>query len=115
MSDTKTRTRQNYSEYLTLLHKQGKKQEVLLEAEKMHLIYEDDVLPLEWLCKVYNEAVVEGSVFPPDIEGKIVELNEKLLKLQPESAMGLFTKSVLLFNDGQVSDAVSLLQKGMLI
>lgn len=115
MKSQKTRTRKLYSDYLQILHKQGKREKLLEEAKNMHLLYDDDILPLEWICKVYNESYVECTVLSESIEDNVKEFCEKLLKIQENSGMGLFTKAVLLFKEGRISEAEQILRKGLFI
>lgn len=111
----KTRTRKLYSDYLQILHKQGNREKLLEEAKNMHLLYEDDILPLEWICKVYNECYIECNILSESIEENVKQFCEKLVKIQENSGMGLFTKAVLLFKQGNISEAEQLLRKGLFI
>lgn len=97
---------------MQILHKQGKREKLLEEAKNMHLLYEDDILPLEWICKVYNESYIEHTVISESIEDNVKQLCEKLLKIQENSGMGMFTKAVLSFKEGNISEAEGLLRKG---
>lgn len=81
----------------------------------MNTLYEDDVLSLEWICKVYNESRIEENNIFYTLEDKILSYCDKLLKLQPESAMGLITKALLLFHENKTTEAANLLKKGKLL
>lgn len=111
----KTASRQYYSEYLKILQKQNKREALLHEAEKMHVLYSDSSVALEWICKIYNESYIEKTDLFEKVENKINEYCEKLLDIQPDCTMALFTKSIIFFKESKVIEAESLLRKGMLI
>lgn len=97
------------------MQKQNKRELLIEEAEKMHLLYPDNIVSLEWICKIYNESFVEKDNLLSKVDDHIREYCEELLKLQPDSSMAVFTKSILLFKDGKVADTEALLRKGFII
>lgn len=113
-SNQKTASRQYYSEYLRILQKQNKREVLLEEAEKMHLLYSDSSVALEWICKIYNESYIEKNHHYLKVEHKINEYCEKLLEIQPDSSMAHFTKGIMLFGENKITEAVALLNKGLL-
>lgn len=112
VNNSKTRTREFYSEYLKLLHKQGNLGKLLETAEELLQVHTYDSTILEWICKIYNESKIEQSEIYEKLVGKISEYDTRLLNIHPDSSMGLFTCAVLKYADAQFSDATDLLQKG---
>lgn len=106
-------TRQYYAEYLKILYKKNKYELLFQEAEKMYSLYSTDLTPLEWICKVYNELVIEGIAVIQNKREKIEHYFGILLNIQSDSSIGLFTKSVTLFEDKHYNESKDILKQGM--
>lgn len=102
-----------YKDFLKLLYKSKKYNEVFTEAINMHKLYENNVYPLEWICKIYVEMVIEENSIVTEFENKIEPYCDKLLELQTDAIMGVFTKSVFTFKKQQYCTSREYLKKGI--
>lgn len=112
VNNSKTRTREFYTEYLKLLHKKGNIEKLLDKAVELHQIHTYDSMILEWICKIYNESKIENSDIWKKIDENISEYNTRLLDIHPDSSMGLFTLAVRKYEEALFADSADLLQKG---
>lgn len=115
VSNTKTRTREYYIEYLKILHKQGKLEKLLENAEELHQYHTYDSTLLEWICKIYNESKIEETGLCEKLKENISDYSSRLLNIHSDSSMGLFTIAVQKCDKMQFSEAADLLQKGTYI
>lgn len=112
IANSKTRTREYYTEYLKILHKQGNLEKLLETAEQLHQVHTYDTTILEWICKIYNESKIEKTVLFQKLQAKISEYCNRLLEIHSDSSMGLFTLAVQKSDENLFAEAVDLLQKG---
>uniref|UniRef100_A0A6P7G2Q1 Tetratricopeptide repeat protein 37 n=1 Tax=Diabrotica virgifera virgifera TaxID=50390 RepID=A0A6P7G2Q1_DIAVI len=105
------RSVQYFSSYINLLYRQHKYEEVFEIAEEMQAFFENDIVSLVWLCKVYNQLFVEESKLVDKFNNKIKEYFPKLLSLEPKNAIGLFTKGIQLFLDSKLIDCKEILNE----
>ncbi|VEN48112.1 unnamed protein product [Callosobruchus maculatus] len=100
-----------YSDYLTVLYKQNKYEELIRHAQKMQMLFKDDNIPLVWICKVYNQSYLENK----DLAEKYLDLAKtcykELLKMLPNDAIGLFTYGIILLEEGKLLEAKETLKK----
>nr|CAI5830097.1 unnamed protein product [Callosobruchus analis] len=104
-------TSTQYSDYLTVLYKQNKYEELIQHAQKMHMMFKNDNMPLVWICKIYNQLYLENK----DLAQKHLALAkasyEELLKIVPNDGIGLFTNGIMLLEEGQLLEAKEMLKK----
>jgi superkiller protein 3 len=109
LNSQKTICTKYYADYLNLLYRLEKFEEVVEHAKKMHTLFETDSVSLRWICKIFNECYIESDV---TIEKEdIATYCEALLKLENQSATALFTKSILLVERGQLIEAKEILDR----
>lgn len=107
-------TKHYYSEYLKVLYKQQKYDILIESAEKMYDLFSTELISLEWICKVFNEAVIEETSLFLNKQEVIEKYCDILLKHQPKSGIGLFTKAVFVFEKKKYVEANDLLKQGTL-
>lgn len=81
-------------------------------AEDMTVIYEKQVIPLEWICKVYVQKGQEfnGSILKSDIGDYI----DKLLEMNSSSVLGLMARGAYKYQLNDFVGARDVLVKGTL-
>lgn len=109
MNSQKTICTKYYADYLNLLYRLEKFEEVVEHAKKMHTLFETDSVSLRWICKIFNECYIESDV--TIVKEDIATYCEALLKLENQSATALFTKSILLVERGQLIEAKEILDR----
>ncbi|XP_011495670.1 PREDICTED: tetratricopeptide repeat protein 37 [Ceratosolen solmsi marchali] len=95
-----------YKKYLKLLYKSEQYIKLLTEAIKMHKIFNQDIYPLEWICRVYSEYSITYYTYK-DID--ITVYYETLLDHDPESLLGYFAKAVYFYEIKNLIDARNIL------
>lgn len=84
--------------------------EVLAVCCNMHESFKNDPYPLEWICKIYIENMKTKSI--ADIKAvmrkDIREYIEILYKLNPKSILGLITKGMHHYDNGQYFEALDI-------
>lgn len=107
-----------YKAYLKLLYKVGLKwpDTLLREAAAMTQLFEKEVYPLEWICKVFVDRIEDADFATVSYLTNPIEFYaDRLLALSPNSTFGLMTKSIHLCRVGQFLLAKEALLKGLLI
>lgn len=102
-----------YSTYLGILYKKGDYDNLLIHAEKMYNLFTTETISLVWICKVFNQCFVEHCGQVEDTFKKAAKYYPKLLEVEPQNAMGLFSKSIALLREGEVIKAKNILVEGM--
>lgn len=110
MNNKNTVCTKYYGDYLNILYKFDKRDELYEHAKSMHTIFESDWVSLRWICKLFNEEYVESETMIEE-EENISNYCEALLKLESPSPTALFTKSILLVNGNKLIDAKELLEQ----
>lgn len=107
-----------FKAYLKLLYKVNSKNPdtLLREASAMNTIFEKEVYPLEWICKVFVDRINDTDFDTISHLDKSIEFySERLLAMSPNSTLGLMTQSIHLCQSGQFLKAKETLLKGILI
>lgn len=105
-----------FKAYLKLLYKVGSQfpDRLLREASAMTRLFDKEVYPLEWICKVFVDRIDDpGFVKLSYLDDPIEFYAERLLALSPNSTLGLMTKSIHLCRIGQFLQARDTLLKGL--
>lgn len=72
--------------------------------------FKNDPFPLEWICKIFIENMKTKAI--PNVkevlQKDIKEYIETLYQLNPKSILGLITKGVHHFNEGEFFEAVDI-------
>uniref|UniRef100_V9IJS6 Superkiller protein 3 n=1 Tax=Apis cerana TaxID=7461 RepID=V9IJS6_APICE len=82
-----------YRKYLKILYDKDELIILLKEAINMHQQFPQDIISLEYICRIYCEQNILGENFP-DID--ITQFYECLLKLNKESEIAAVTKAIYL-------------------
>ncbi|KAK9891017.1 hypothetical protein WA026_013350 [Henosepilachna vigintioctopunctata] len=94
ISNTMTVTPDYYSQYLLVLYRLRKLDLLVNHTLQMYKMYPEDITSMNWICKMYNELCIENKVSFISSFTNIEEVYEKLLLLEPQNTMGLFTKAL---------------------
>ncbi|XP_071441528.1 superkiller complex protein 3 [Hetaerina americana] len=103
---------ENFKKYLKLLNKNRSLDKLLVEAQKMHSVFNNLPYPLEWICRTYYESFLDEQELSFN-EDEAELYCSKLLSLNPESSMGLMAKGALLYKRKKFVDACDFLKKAM--
>lgn len=114
IKDRATVTVDYYKEYLKLLYKLKKYEVLFDEAVNMQSLYESNIYPLEWICKVYVELVIENNPTVNVFADKMEPYCHKLSSLQENATMVIFTQAVDAFKSENYMEARDDLKKGKL-
>ncbi|NP_001153421.1 tetratricopeptide repeat domain 37 isoform X1 [Nasonia vitripennis] len=96
-----------YKRYLKLLYKSEKFDKLISEAAKMYSIFNQDIYPLEWICRAYSEYVIIHDSSCKKID--IPMYYETLLDHDSESILGYFAKAVYLYQTRSLINARNIL------
>lgn len=97
-------------DYLKLLNQKGRVDELTRAAENMTGVYTNNVIPLEWICKVYIEN--ESFAISENLKSNFGIYVERLLELNPSSVLGLMASGLVKFAIGDLPAAREILTKG---
>lgn len=99
-----------YCDFLKILHKKGRLAELTQGAEEMSRVYSNNVIPFEWICKVY----IENETFPisENLKSNFGIYVERLLEMSPDSVLGLMASAIVKFTIGDLASARDILAKG---
>lgn len=97
-------------DYFKLLHQKGKLEELTRAAEDMTSVYANNIIPLEWICKIY----IENESFPisENLKANFGIYVERLLELNANSVLGLMASGLVKFAIGDLPTARDILVKG---
>lgn len=79
----------------------------------MHSLFPNVEYPLEWICKVYSESVLDKSRDMDIFEDKMQDYCNKLLNLNKNSSMAVLAKGAQFFKTKAVVEARDALVEGM--
>ncbi|KAL1501937.1 hypothetical protein ABEB36_007164 [Hypothenemus hampei] len=108
---TSLMTEHFYSDYLTVLYKTNNVEKLWHQAQKMCQLFPSSLLGLSWICKIYNQLSIEDNLTIDCDTTQITDYVNKLLELEPNNSMALFTQAVLDFKENNFSLAKELLLK----
>lgn len=97
-------------DYFKILHQKGKLEELTRAAEEMTTIYSNNVVPLEWICKVYIEN--ENFAISQNLKSNFGIYVERLLELNSNSVLGLMASALVKFTIGDLAGSRDILVKG---
>lgn len=100
-------------DYFKILHQKGKLEDLTKGAEDMTKVYPTNLVPLEWICKIYIEN--ESFAISQHLKSNFGIYVERLLELNPNSILGLMASGLVKFAIGDLSTARDILVKGELL
>lgn len=104
-----------YQNYFKLLHQKARHVDLVKAAEEMTAIYANNVIPLEWICKVYIEN--DGSnafAINENLKSNFGVYVERLLELNSNSVLGLMANGFVKYAIGDFIGARDVLLRGHL-
>lgn len=99
-----------YRDYFKILHQKGRLAELTQSAEEMSHVYSNNIIPLEWICKVYIEN--ETFAISENLKSNFGIYVERLLELSPNSVLGLMASGIVKFTIGDLAGARDIFVKG---
>ncbi|KAF3430707.1 hypothetical protein E2986_08054 [Frieseomelitta varia] len=102
-----TKQRNFYKKYLKILYDKDELNNLINEAVNMHQQFPEDVLPLEYICRVYCEQNILNKDFT-DVD--ITKFYECLLKLNEESETAKIVKALHLIKSNNLTTAREILK-----
>lgn len=97
-------------DYFKILHQKGKLEELTKAAEGMTTAYSSNIVPLEWICKIFIEN--EGFPISQHLKSNFGIYVERLLELNSNSVLGLMASGLVKFAIGDLTSAREILVKG---
>lgn len=97
-------------DYFKLLHQKGKLEELTRAAEEMTNVYNSNLVPLEWICKIYIEN--ETFKISENLKANFGIYVERLLELNANSLLGLMASGLVKSAIGDLASARDILVKG---
>ena len=97
-------------DYFKILHQKGKLEELTRAAEEMSIVYNNNLVPLEWICKIYIEN--ESFKISENLKANFGIYVERLLELNQNSLLGLMASGLVKFTIGDLAGARDVLVKG---
>lgn len=97
-------------DYFKILHQKGRLEELTKAAEEMTTVYASNVVPLEWICKVFIDN--ESFAISEHLKSNFGIYVERLLELNPNSVLGLMASGLVKFAIGDLASARDILVKG---
>ncbi|CRK95703.1 CLUMA_CG009161, isoform A [Clunio marinus] len=96
-------------DYFKLLHQKRRFEDLTRKAEEISSVYENNVMPLEWICKIY----IENEDFPISqyLKSNFGLFVERLLELNPNSVIGLMASALVKLVIGDLGVARDILVK----
>lgn len=101
-----------YQHFFKTLHQKGKLDELIKAAEEMTLIYGNNCIPLEWICKIYieNESN-EAFKINESLKSNFGIYVERLLELNANSILGLTASAFVKYSIGDLTTSRDILIK----
>jgi hypothetical protein len=97
-------------DYFKLLHQKGKLEELTRAAEEMTNVYNNNLVPLEWISKIYIEN--ESFKISENLKANFGIYVERLLELNGNSLLGLMASGLVKSAIGDLASARDILVKG---
>lgn len=97
-------------DYFKLLNQKGRLEELTRAAEDMTATYANNVVPLEWICKIFIEN--ESFAISENLKANFGIHVERLLELNANSVLGLMASGLVKLAIGDLASARDILVKG---
>nr|XP_029718671.1 tetratricopeptide repeat protein 37 isoform X2 [Aedes albopictus] len=102
---------EKFKRYLKLLHRLKMYEKLIVKAALMNSRFQNDIYPLEWICKAYAENLVTQNKFETLLNKPLSAVFEKAIQLNPGSALALAARGILHSRSGELKEAETLLKK----
>lgn len=101
-----------YQNYFKLLHEKQRLEQLIKSAEDMTAIYSNNVIPLEWICKVYIDNENNSSFKINEVlKSNFGIYVEHLLEINSSSVLGLTASALVKFAIGDLAGSRDILLK----
>lgn len=97
--------------YFKILYQKERLSELVKAAEEMTTIYSTNVIPLEWICKVYIETENKDFKISEYLKSNFGIYVEKLLEINPNSILGLTASALVKYTIGDLTGSREILIK----
>ncbi|XP_055636051.1 tetratricopeptide repeat protein 37 [Toxorhynchites rutilus septentrionalis] len=102
---------EKFKQYLKLLYRLKKNEKLVGKASLMHKQFQNDIFPLEWICKAYVEELVGRNEVQTLLEAPLDTYLDAAIKLNSESVLALAAKGIQCYRDEDWVRAELLLRK----
>lgn len=102
---------EKFKRYLKLLHGLKMYEKLVEKATMMYNRFQSDIYPLEWICKVYAEKLIEEERMQALVDTPYCTYFDAAVRLNPESALALVARGILYHRVGELKQAEAMLSK----
>lgn len=100
-----------YQYYFKILNQKERFGELVKAAEEMTTIYSTNIIPLEWICKVYIDNENKEFKISENLKSNFGIYVERLLEINPNSVLGLTASALVKYAIGDLSGSRDILIK----
>lgn len=98
-----------YQYYFKILYQKERFDELVKAAEEMTTIYSNNVIPLEWICKVYIDNENKEFKISENLKSNFGIYVERLLEINPNSVLGLTASALVKYAIGDLAGSRDIL------
>jgi len=98
-----------YQYYFKILNQKERFGELVKAAEEMTTIYSNNVIPLEWICKVYMDNENKEFKISENLKLNFGIYVERLLEINPNSVLGLTASALVKYAIGDLAGSRDIL------
>ncbi|XP_065092594.1 tetratricopeptide repeat protein 37 [Ochlerotatus camptorhynchus] len=102
---------EKFKRYLKLLHRLKMYEKLVQKASMMYNRFQGDIYPLEWICKVYAEKLIEEERMKTLVDRPFYTYFDAAIQLNPESALALVARGIRYYREGELKQAEAMLSK----
>ncbi|XP_039441713.1 tetratricopeptide repeat protein 37 [Culex pipiens pallens] len=100
-----------FKRYLKLLYKLKLHEKLVRKACAMHDRFRNDNYPLEWICKVYAEELIDDCSMEKLLTKPLQQYIDAAIEIKSDSALALVASGILNYRSGEMTRAKELLRK----
>ncbi|XP_058821841.1 tetratricopeptide repeat protein 37 [Topomyia yanbarensis] len=102
---------ENFKRYLKLLYRLKIYDKLIVKACIMHERFQNDIYPLEWICKTYAEQLLDQQEIVKLLPAPLEKYLNTAIQINPKSALALVARGILHYERGEMQEAEEILQK----
>ncbi|XP_058454804.1 tetratricopeptide repeat protein 37 isoform X2 [Malaya genurostris] len=102
---------ENFKRYLKLLYRLKMYEKLIVNASFMHERFQNDIYPLEWICKAYAEQLLNEQQMTNLLSNPLEKYFDAAININPKSALALVSKGLLHYERGEMQLAEEILKE----
>lgn len=102
---------EKFKRYLKLLHRLKMYEKLVEKAALMNRKFQNDIYPLEWICKAYADNLVTETQMQALLNKPLSTTFEEAIQLNPSSALAMVARGILHYRSGELKEAETMLKK----